>query len=289
MIVLQLTQSLPFLPPVVRRDAIFYQLFQRYPALFFELIGQSPASKEGYRFESVEVKEPTFRIDGVFLPPKAASPQVVFFCEVQFQKDESLYHRFFAELFLYLYRNQERYQNWYGVLIFPRRGLEPQDPTIHQSLLADDRLQVIYLDELGRPENLPLGLQLVQLTIAEEAQIAEQARRIIDQARQGDADDLDPTAIIEIAATITAYKFTNLTRDEVNAMLGITFEQTRIYQEAKEEGREEGREEGHQAEKLAIARNLLKLGLPLDQIAIATGLTLAEIQSLRDTPPNAAG
>ena len=274
----------------MRRDAIFYQLFQRYPALFFELIGQSPVGRADYRFESVEVKEPTFRIDGVFLPSEETSPQIVFFCEVQFQKDERLYHRFFAELFLYLYRNQERYQNWYGALIFPHRGLEPEDTTIHQSLLVDDRLQFIYLDELGRPENLPLGLQLVQLTIAEESQIAEQARQIIDQAHQGDTNDLDPTAIIEIAATITAYKFTHLNRDEINAMLGITFEQTRVYQEAKEEGRQEGhqegRQEGRQEEKLAIARNLLTLGLPLDQITTATGLSLEEIQPLRDTPPH---
>ena len=272
----------------MRRDAIFYQLFQRYPALFFELIGQSPVGRADYRFESVEVKEPTFRIDGVFLPSEETSPQIVFFCEVQFQKDESLYHRFFAELFLYLYRNQDRYQNWYGALIFPHRGLEPEDSTIHKSLLADDRLQFIYLDELGRPENLPLGLQLVQLTIAEESQIAEQARQIIDQAHQGDTNDLDPIAIIEIAATITAYQFTHLNRDEINAMLGITFEQTRVYQEAKEEGRQEGhqegRQEGRQEEKLAIARNLLTLGLPLDQITTATGLSLEEIQPLRDTP-----
>ena len=124
---------------------------------------------------------------------------------------------------------------------------------------------------------------MVQLTIAEETQIAEQARRIIDQARQGGDDDLDPAAIIEIAATITAYKFTQLNRDEVNAMLGITFEQTRVYQEAKEEGREEGRRE----EKLAIALKLLTLALPLEQIATATDLPLEDIQRLRDTPLHA--
>ncbi len=53
----------------MRRDAIFYQLFKRCPDLFFTLLDSPPASIQGYRFESVEVKEPTFRIDGVFLPP----------------------------------------------------------------------------------------------------------------------------------------------------------------------------------------------------------------------------
>ena len=78
-------------------------------------------------------------------------------------------------------------------------------------------------------------------------------------------------------------------------MLGITFEQTRVYQEAKDEGRKEGVQEGRQeglqeggqAEKLAIARNLLNLDLPLDQITNATGLSLEEVQCLRDTPSSA--
>jgi predicted transposase YdaD len=79
----------------VRRDAIFYKLFQRSPGLLFELIEQPPTTARNYRFESVEIKEPTFRIDGVFLPPPDATPQIIFFAEVQFQKDELLYHRFF--------------------------------------------------------------------------------------------------------------------------------------------------------------------------------------------------
>ena len=170
-------------------------------------------------------------------------------------------------------------------MIFPRRGLEPDNAVIHQSLLADDRLKFIYLDELVSPDDLPLELQLAQLTIAEEPQITEQARRIIAQARQGLVSALDPAAIIEIVATVTAYKFTQLTRDQINAMLGITIEQTRVYQEAKEEGRKEGLQAGRQEEKLAIARNLLTLGLPLEQIVTATDLPLEEIQTLRDTSP----
>ncbi|MGF1497831.1 MAG: DUF2887 domain-containing protein, partial [Elainellaceae cyanobacterium] len=106
----------------MRRDAIFYQIFKRFPSLFFELIGEPPSRAQGYRFESVELKEPNFRIDGVFLPSENAQPRVIFFAEVQFQKDQTLYHRFFCELFIYLYRNQGEYDDWYGVLIFPQQG-----------------------------------------------------------------------------------------------------------------------------------------------------------------------
>jgi predicted transposase YdaD len=71
----------------MRRDSIFYSLFKRSPSLLFELLAEVPDSAAGYRFESVAVKEPTFTIDGVFLPPESAVPEVVFFAEVQMQKE----------------------------------------------------------------------------------------------------------------------------------------------------------------------------------------------------------
>jgi predicted transposase YdaD len=41
-------------------------------------------------------------------------------------------------------------------------------------------------------------------------------------------------------ATIMVYRFTNLSRQEVDAMLGLQLADTRVYREAKEEGRQEG-------------------------------------------------
>jgi predicted transposase/invertase (TIGR01784 family) len=48
-----------------------------------------------------------------------------------------------------------------------------------------------------------------------------------------------------------------------------------------EQGREEGREEGRTEEKRVTARKLLAIGLPVEQIAQVTGLSLAEIDRLR--------
>ena len=90
----------------MRRDSIFYQLFQQSPQLLFELLQDPPANAQNYRFDSVAVKEPKFEIDGVFLPPELERLGVVYFCEVQFQKDEQLYERLFGESFLYFYRNR---------------------------------------------------------------------------------------------------------------------------------------------------------------------------------------
>jgi predicted transposase/invertase (TIGR01784 family) len=221
----------------VRTDTIYYQLFKRFPSLLFTLIGHSPQRPKDYRFESIEVKETAFRIDGVFLPPEDISPKVVYFAEIQFQPDDFLYFRLFAEIMMYLNRNRDRFDDWFGVVIFPSRSLEPDNLTLHRALLDSLQVQRIYLDELGNPSTQSVGIQLMQLTIAAEAQATEQARLLIEQVNQGDGGDFSKNEIIDMICTIAVYKFSKLSRSEVEAMLGLRLEDTRVYQEAKlEEG-----------------------------------------------------
>ena len=63
----------------MKRDSIYYQIFKRFPSVIFELIDYRPEQAQNYRFESVEVKETSFRIDGVFLPPEDAKPRIILF------------------------------------------------------------------------------------------------------------------------------------------------------------------------------------------------------------------
>lgn len=42
----------------IRRDSIFYKLFQQSPSLLFELLTNPPSNEDEYRFDSVAVKEP---------------------------------------------------------------------------------------------------------------------------------------------------------------------------------------------------------------------------------------
>jgi predicted transposase YdaD len=74
--------------------------------------------------------------------------------------------------------------------------------------------------------------------------------------------------IIEVVDTIISYKFTKLSRKEIDAMLGTKFEETRVFQKAQEDKAKE------------IALNLIKQGLTVEAIAQATGLTITQIQSL---------
>ena len=55
----------------MKRDSIYYQIFKRFPGLLFELVDDPPLQAQNYKFESVEVKETAFRIDGVLTPPRS--------------------------------------------------------------------------------------------------------------------------------------------------------------------------------------------------------------------------
>ncbi len=121
----------------------------------------------------------------------------------------------------------------------------------------------IYLDELGDLEEQPVGISLMQLAIANEATLTHQARNLIDRVEREAISPAEKQAIIEVVTTIAVYKFSRLSREEVEAMLGLRLEDTRVYREAKEEGREEGR-----MEILATTIPLLlQTGLTIEQIA----------------------
>jgi predicted transposase YdaD len=66
----------------LKTDSLFYYLFQTAPSILFELLGQPPALAQTYEFQSVELKQTAFRIDGVFVPQPALDQQPVYFVEV---------------------------------------------------------------------------------------------------------------------------------------------------------------------------------------------------------------
>jgi predicted transposase/invertase (TIGR01784 family) len=257
----------------MRRDSIFYQLFRQYPALLFELLSEPPDRASEYIFDSIEVKETAFRIDGVFMPPDRSG--VIYFAEVQFQLDELLYERMLSEISIYTYRNRERFADWQAVVIYPTRTMEQSRTEMAREMLASGRIRRVYLDELGEVETLPTGLGLMVLTTLEGADATTQARGLIERSG-GDR------AMIDIVSTIIVYKFGNLSRDEVAAMLGIELEQTRVYQEAKAEGELIGEARGEAKEQALILRLLKRrVGtVSIDLEAQIKALPLVQLEEL---------
>jgi predicted transposase/invertase (TIGR01784 family) len=221
----------------MKQDTIFYQLFKRSPILLFELISSFPPQAEDYRFDSIEVKETAFRADGVFLPPTPEGN--VFFCEVQQAKDNLLYERLLAEISIFAYRERDSFKDWRAVVIYPTRDIEQERLDIVQEFLDSGRITRIYLDELGEIENLPWGLGLMALTMLSSNEMVEKAREMLQQAETSD----EGSAILDLVITAIVYKFSELNRDEVLAMLGLELKEPRAFRETRAEGKAEGKAE----------------------------------------------
>lgn len=145
----------------------------------------------------------------------------------------------------------------------------------------------IYLDELGEAAENSLGVGVVKLVIEPEATAVQLARRLVEQAKQQLTDEVVQKNLINLIETIIVYKLPQKSREEIEAMFGLSeLKQTKVYQEAKQEGLEEGRlegkqeglEEGERQAKLQAIARLLPMGLSVDQIAQALDLPLAVVQ-----------
>lgn len=130
----------------MKTDHLFYRLFQTLPRLFFDIAGRSELAEETYRFQSVEVKQTAFRLDGIFLPANRHPDLPLFFIEVQFQADPAFYARLFAEIFLYL-KQYPPANPWQAVIIYPNRTVYIGNTLPYQALLQSPQVHRIYLDE----------------------------------------------------------------------------------------------------------------------------------------------
>lgn len=65
------------------------------------------------------------------------------------------------------------------------------------------QVQLIYLNELGDPSEQPVGISLLQLTIAPETRAAEQSRQLIERVQEEETDILGREEIIEVITTIS--------------------------------------------------------------------------------------
>ncbi len=154
-------------------------------------------------------------------------------------------------------------------MIYPSRSAEQKDIHPYRALLNSDQVHRVYLNELGDLAQLPLGVAAMVLTIVKESEAPEQARMLLGRANQEIATAIDRQGIIEIISRIMVYKFTNLSSQEVDEMLDIRVEETRVYQEAQERNTR------------SIALKMLHKHLDLAMIAEVTGLTIAQLQDLQ--------
>lgn len=265
----------------MRTDSLFYQLFQIYPAILFELIGNPSPRTSTYSFSSQEIKQTSFRIDGILVPPPYATDLPIYFVEIQGYRDSKgdLYPSFFSEIFLYL-NDYRPVNDWRGILIFTKRRSDPGLPPHYQDFANSPRLQRIYLDQLAvEVANSSLELGVLQLIGVNENVVPEQARQLIERAKKEITDANEQRKLLELVEIVFIYKFPDLSRQEIEQMLGLSgLKQTRVYQEALEEGLEQGLEQGREEGKLAAVPLLLQAGMGVEQIAERLGVDLEAVK-----------
>jgi predicted transposase YdaD len=166
----------------MKTDALFYRLFQALPGLVFELARLDDLDGRSYRFRSEEVKQTAFRLDGLLEPPETNPAGPVVFVEVQMQAEEVFYGRWFAEIFLYLYR-MTPVRPWRAVVIHPNRQVERLDERRYGSVVKLPEVHRVYLEDWADVPAHTVGLRLVQLLAGEAAEAP--ARGAATAARAG--------------------------------------------------------------------------------------------------------
>jgi len=113
-----------------------------------------------------------------------------------------------------------------------------------------------------------LGIRLVKLIVANEREVPKRAQALLKQTTEQLAPTTRQQDIIDLIESIVVYKFPQLSRQEIAAMLGVQdLKQTRFYQEVFAEGKQEGRQEGKQEGKLEAVSRMLASGIDVETIA----------------------
>ncbi|MCS7226408.1 MAG: DUF2887 domain-containing protein, partial [Gloeomargarita sp. SKYB31] len=207
----------------MRTDNLFYRLFQRAPELAFELLGLSPPAAP-YQFQSVELKEFGFRLDGLLLPtaPDPALPFILI--EAQMQPDARFYYRLQNELATYLLQYQPVHP-WRVLVLYPNRRTERVIPNL-PAYLTYWQVQRVYLDEL--PANQSPAMELLRLIAAPVAEAVAIGRAILQQ---------EPEPWLEWVVEALVRKLPGQGRRRLMEMLGLVpLQQTQFYREVYQEG-----------------------------------------------------
>ncbi len=69
----------------------------------------------------------------------------------------------------------------------------------------------------------------MQLPLASEARMAGQARQLIARVQQEQTSSFAKSEVVDLNTTVAVYKFSKLSCIEIETMLGLRLEATRVY------------------------------------------------------------
>jgi predicted transposase YdaD len=108
-------------------------------------------------------------------------------------------------------------------------------------------------------------LGIIGLVVAPEDEAVEVARNLIGQVQQADVSNR--RQLLELVERMLIYKFSNKSRQELEAMFGLTeWRQTRFYQEVEQET------------KFEVIPRMSNMGLSVEQISQALELEVEVVR-----------
>lgn len=123
----------------------------------------------------------------------------------------------------------------------------------------------------------PLGLGILQLVTAPEADMRTLVDRLVHKAGSEISDSEMKHNVIELVEELLIRRFAELTREEIRKMFGLQdIRTTKVWQEAREEGREEGETHARQV----MVQNCLAKGMSVKEIANLMKITEKEVRRL---------
>lgn len=248
----------------MKSDHWFYGFFRECPATFFRLMGRPPERAADYRYDAVELKAVSLRLDGIFCPLQAGGGY--FFLEAQLYKDADFYRKWMAKILLYTlqYRVED---DWHGLVLFGSQAQEPSHPPGLDEWLASGRIQRVYLNELPDYPDASLDVAVLKLAVTKPEQLVDRARDLASAVKTAQPGLTDPKKLLGIIEAFLVSNFPRMTREEIQTMLQLNdIRESTIFQEGLQEGKLEGLQEGKLAEQLEIIARLHAKGRSVAEI-----------------------
>jgi predicted transposase YdaD len=179
------------------------------------------------------------------LAPREDGDEPWVFIEVQFQPDENLYRRLFAEIFLFLHRAPKA-RPWRALILYSDAQVE-RIPSGYANLLELSEIHRVDIS-CHRGENRDTtGWELLRLIVDDGTAAVARAQRLI-QAQSASGPGAKPARamlddLVNFIETVLVYKLPHCTREEIQTMIGLTdidLKQTRFYQDVLAEGQSLG-------------------------------------------------
>lgn len=251
----------------MKTDTLFYELIRELPQVFFELIGKPETNLENYEFSAPEVKQQSFRLDGLFSTIKGFENEPLYFVELQTYKDEEFYERLFGEIFVYFRQYKPANSQWYAIVIYDRRSHETA-PHPRYQLLIENYVRRIYLNELSNDDSLEIGI--VKLFAETPTKTTPLAQKLVNKAKTELTDESIQQKVLAFIQSIIVYKFPNLTQEEIETMfdLGEDIKKTGYYQSILKKT------------KLQVVPSLVEKGLSIQEIAEMFELDVEEVRKV---------